>query len=62
MQIFAERVGGPAGLRQRHELSFARRLYDGRYHEREFGRSFYREVVGVREVVILKFVDRGNEV
>src|SRR6516162_7296340 len=42
--------------------SFARGLYDGRYHEREFGCSFCGEVAFVREVVILKFVDRGNEV
>src|SRR5262249_28850195 len=36
--------------------------YDGRYHEREFGCSFCGEVIAVREIVILKFVDRGNEV
>jgi len=42
--------------------SFARGLYDGRDHEREFGRSFSGKVIAVREIVILKFVDRGNEV
>ena len=42
--------------------SFARGLYDGRDHEREFGRSFSGEVIAVREIVTLKFVDRGNEV
>jgi|SRR6516164_5508804 len=45
-----------------HSESFARGLYDGRYHEREFGCSFCGEVGVAHEVVILKFVDRGNEV